>query len=339
MAVNALRSSRRRFLQGGLALAGLGLLSGCEILPPQAQQAAKVPRIGWLSAGLSAAEFPQKQVLDGLLELGWVDGKNVLIEFRHADGDPERLSRFASEFVGLNVDLIVTFSAGVAVAKRSTETIPIVFQTSQDPVRAGFVASLARPGGNITGVTFLTDELALKRLELLKEALPAASRAAILWEPAHLDSEFKGMESAAPGLGIRLQSLEVPRPVGPDEAERAVQAARDGHAEALIVAPGGFTILHRKRIIELAAKSRLPVISAWRIFAEDGAMLTYGPDGSETSRRAAILVDKVLKGARPAELPVEQPSKFELVINLSTARALGLTIPESVLAQATEVIQ
>jgi putative tryptophan/tyrosine transport system substrate-binding protein len=305
----------------------------------QMQPTNKIPRIGWLSAGSSAAEFPERQVLEGLRSLGWTDGKNVVIEFRHAAGSAERLSQMASDLVSLNVDVIVTFSAGVAAAKRATGTIPIVAQTSQDPVRAGFVASLARPGGNLTGITFLNDELSGKRLELLKETLPGVTRAAILWEPAHVDNEFKGMQAAAPGLGVRLQSVEVPRPARPDEVERALQAVRSGDAEALILAPGGFTILHRKWIIELAAKHRLPVTSAWRIFAEDGAVLTYGPDILETSRRLATYVERILKGAKPADLPVEQPTKFELVINLKTAKQLGLAIPPNVLARADRVIK
>jgi putative ABC transport system substrate-binding protein len=187
-------------------------------------------------------------------------------------------------------------------------------------------------------VTFLTDELSGKRLELLKESIPTASRAAILWEPAHVDNEFKGMQTAAPGLGVRLQSLEVPRPARTDEAERAIQAALEGRAQALILAPGGFTILHRKQLIDLAAKHRLPVFSAWRIFADDGAILTYGPD-TDWARRLAYYVDRVIKGAKPADLPVEQPMKFEFVINLQMAKQIGLTIPPNVLVRADRVIR
>jgi putative ABC transport system substrate-binding protein len=307
--------------------------------PAEAQQVKKVPRIGWLSAGSSANEFPQKQALDALRRLGWVDGKNVIIEYRHAAGDSERLSQMASELVGLNVDVIVTFTAGVTAAKRATATIPIVVQTSQDPVRAGFVASLARPGGNLTGITFLTDELSGKRLELLKEMLPRVSHAAVLWEPAHVDNEFKGMQAVAPALGVRLQSVEVPRPARQDEVERAIQAVLNGGAEALVVAPGGFTISNRKQIIEHAAKDRLATISAWRIFADDGAILTYGPDIFATAARLSTYIDRILKGAKPAELPIEQPTKFELVINLNTAKQIGLTIPPHVLARADKVIK
>ena len=302
-----------------------------------AQEAKKPPRIGWLSAGTSAAEFPKKDVLDGLRAAGWIEGQNITLEYRHAAGNPDRLAQMASELAGANVDVIVTFSAGVAEAKRATATIPIVVQTSQDPVRAGFVGSLARPGGNVTGVTFLYDELSGKRLELLKETIPRLSRAAIIWEPAHADNEFKGMQAAAPALGVQLQSVEVARPVKPDTVERAMHAARD--AEALILAPGGFTIANRRRLIEQAAKQHLAVFSAWKIFAEDGAILTYGPDIVAISRRLAVQVDKILKGVKPADLPVEQPTKFELVVNLKAAKQLGLTIPPNVLARADKVIK
>jgi putative ABC transport system substrate-binding protein len=307
--------------------------------PAQAQQRKTLPRIGWLSSGSSSAEFPEKQALEGLRALGWVEGTNVVIEYRYAGGSAERLSQLAAELVRLNVDVIVTFSNGVAVAKRMTGTIPIVVGTSQDPVRAGFVDSLARPGGNLTGVTFLTDELSGKRLELLKEAIPGVSRAVILWQPSHVDNEFKGMQAAAPALGLRLHSQEAPRPPRRDEIEKAIQAALDGRAPALILAPGNFTILNRKRIIELAAKNRLPVMSAWKIFADDGALFTYGPDILQISRRIATYIDKILKGARPAELPVEQPTKFELVINLKAAKQLGLTIPPNMLARGDTVIR
>ena len=304
-----------------------------------AQQPGKLPRIGWLSAGSSSAEFPEKQALEGLRELGWIDGKTVTIDFRYAAGNSERLAQLATELVDLKVDVIVTFSAGVAIAKKATATIPIVVGTSQDPVRAGFVASLARPGGNLTGVSFLTDELSGKRLELLKDAIPSLTRVAVLWEPAHVDNEFKGMQAAAPTLKLRLQSVEIPRPTRPAEVERAIQAARDGSAQAIILAPGGFTILHRKRIIELAAKNRLPVVSAWRIFADDRAIFTYGPNLTELSNRIAVFVDKILKGTKPADLPVEQPMKFEFIINLKAAKQIGLTIPPNVLARADWVIR
>ena len=324
-------TDRRAFLSG-LALLAASRMAG-------AQPAGKVWRIGLLSTAASADEFPEKQTLEALRELGLVDGRNVVIEYRYAAGDSVRLTQYAAELVRLDVDVILTFSAGVGVAKKATETIPIVFGTSQDPVRTGFVVSLGRPGGNLTGATYLTDELSAKRLALLREALPGISRAAVLWEPSHIDNEFRGMQAAAPGLGVRLESVEIPRPARTDEVERAIRAARDGRAEALIVAPGGFTIAHRKRIIALATDHRLPVISAWRIFAEDGALLSYGPDLREVARRLAASADKVLKGARPAELPVEQPTKFELVVNLRAAKALGVAIASSVLLRADEAIR
>ena len=324
-------TDRRAFLSG-LALLAASRMAG-------AQPAGKVWRIGLLSTAASADEFPEKQTLEALRELGLVDGRNVVIEYRYAAGDSVRLMQYAAELVRLDVDVILTFSAGVGVAKKATQTIPIVFGTSQDPVRTGFVVSLGRPGGNLTGATYLTDELSAKRLALLREALPGISRAAVLWEPSHIDNEFRGLQAAAPGLGVRLESVEIPRPARTDEVERAIRAARDGRAEALIVAPGGFTIAHRKRIIALATDHRLPVISAWRIFAEDGALLSYGPDLREVARRLAASADKVLKGARPAELPIEQPTKFELVVNLRAAKALGVAIASSVLLRADEAIR
>ena len=300
-------------------------------------QANRTARIGWLSAASSSADFPEQQVLDALRGSGWADKRNVVIEFRHAAGNPERLAQMAAELAALNVDAIVTFSAGVVPAKRATTTIPIVMQTSQDLVRAGLVASLARPGGNLTGVTFLTDELAGKRLELLKQALPRLSRAAIIWEPAHVDNELKGMQAAAPGLGVRLQSVEIPRPPRSDELERALQTARE--AEAFVLAPGGFTIANRKRLIDEAAKQNRPIVSAWKVFAEDGALFTYGPDIQAITQRLAVLLGKVLNGAKPADLPIEQPTKFELIINLKAAKEIGVTIPPIVLARADRVIR
>ena len=268
---------------------------------------------------------------------GWAGKRGLVIEFRHAAGNAERLAQMAAELTALKVDAIVTFSAGVAVARRATTTIPIVMQTSQDPVRAGLVASLARPGGNLTGVTFLTDELSGKRLELLKEALPRLSRVAIVWEPAHVDNEWKGMQGAAAALGLRLQSLEVARPAGADEVYRTLQAARE--AEAVVLAPGGFTIANRKQLIEAASKRRLPVLSAWKIFAEDGALLSYGPDIRTSAERLVALLGKVLNGAPPAELPVEQPTRFELAINLRTAKQIDVKMSPQLLARADSVIR
>jgi putative ABC transport system substrate-binding protein len=188
-------------------------------------------------------------------------------------------------------------------------------------------------------VTFLNDDLAGKRLELLKETLPSVSRVALMWEPIHVDNEVKGIQAVAPSMGVRTHVVEIPRPPRPDEIDRGMQAVRGSNAEALVVAPSGFTIFHRARIIEMAIKNRLPVVSAWRIFAEDGALLTYGPEIFQVSRRVAYFVDKILKGAKPADLPVEQPSKFEFFVNLKSAKQIGLTIPPNVLARADKVIR
>ncbi len=304
-----------------------------------AQPQGKLPRIGLLSLAANGAQFPEKQALEGLRELGWIDGKNVVIEYRYASGDPVLLTQYAAELVNLKVELMLTFSAGVGIAKKATSTIPVVFGTSQNPVGMAYVATLARPGGNLTGLTYLTDELSAKRLELSKETLSGISRAAVFWDPGHVDNEFKGMLAAAPGLGIKLQSLEIPRPPRPDEVERAIKAAVEARAEMFILAPSGFTISNRKRIIETAAKSRLPVISAWSIFADDGALFSYGPNLQASSRRIAVYVDRILKGDKPENLPVEGPTTYEFVVNMKTAKALGIKVPPSILLRADRTIE
>lgn len=317
----------------------LAVIAALAARPSLARAQRKLPHIGLLSLAKSGNEFPEKQTLEGLRELGWIDGKNVVIEYRYTDGDPALLTQYAAELVNLKVDIMLTFSAGVGVAKKATSTIPVVFGTSQNPVGMAYVATLARPGGNLTGLTYLTDELSAKRLELSKETLSGISRAAVFWDPGHVDNEFKGMLAAAPGLGIKLQSLEIPRPPRLDETERAIKAAVEARAEVFILAPSGFTIANRKRIIELAAKSRLPVISAWSIFADDGALFTYGPNLQAASRRIAVYVDRILKGDKPENLPVEGPTTYEFVVNLKTAKALGIKIPPSILVRADKVIE
>lgn len=314
------------------------LAFGAALRIAGAQPATRVSRIGLLSNSTDATQFPEKQTLDSLREFGWIEGKNLAIERRFARGDPALLAEHAAELVRLKVDAILTFGGGVNVARQATRSIPIVFGTSQDPVRSGFVASLGRPGANMTGATYLTDQLSAKRLELLKEMMPAMSRVAVLWEPSHIDSEFRGMQAVANGLGVQLQSVEVPRPVRSDEIERAMAAIRQGQAEALVLVPGGFTIANRKRIVALATEHRIPVISAWRIFADDGALLTYGPNLTEIAHRIAGYVDRILKGSRPEDLPVEGPTRFELVLNVKAARALGMHIPQSLLIRADELI-
>jgi ABC-type uncharacterized transport system substrate-binding protein len=273
---------------------------------------------------------------EGLRELGYVEGQNIVIERRWAGGDPDRLPALATDLVRLKVDVIFAGGGTIDAVKRATGTIPIVFMTEGDPVESGFVASLARPGGNITGLTVLADELAGKRLELLKEAIPRISRIAVLRHSTSDVSHLRATEAAAPSLRLQLQILEVKEPKDFDSAFRA---AKEGRADALIELPSSFLSTHKKPLVDLAATSRLPAIWEHSLFAEAGGLMAYGPNLPELYRRAATYVDKILKGAKPSDLPVEQPTKFELVINLKTAKALGLTIPESVLIRADEVIQ
>jgi len=323
---------RKAPLIAGLALAVLYAPS-----PATAQQAAKVPRLGVLLYSTPQADPGYAAFLQGLQALGYVDGKNIAIEPRYAEGKPERLPELATELVRLRPDVILALGGDVASpAKQATGTIPIVVQVSNDPVQSGLVASIGRPGGNLTGVTLIHDELAGKTLELLKEAAPRVSRVAILWNPDHADPEFRESQRAAGILGVRLQSLEV-RQGGDFEA--TFQAAVRERAEALIVVPSRLMLLNRQRIADFAAKNRLILVGGWGAWTHFGGILTYGPDTLGMSRRAATYVDKILKGAKPADLPVEQPTRFELVINLKAAKALGLTIPPSILVRADRVIQ
>ena len=305
-----------------------------------AQQAPKAPRIGVLHPGAPAAASQLVAAFkQGLREHGYVEGQNIVVERRFAEARAERLSDIAAELVRLKVDVIVTSSdVGIAAVKQQTETIPIVMANSTDPVGTGFVASLARPGGNVTGLSNISPELSAKRLELLKEAVPGLSRVAIMWSPdvrgAVLD--YKETENAARSLRLQLQSAEVSRA---DDFSRAFSALTIRRAEALIVAGSPLTYINRGQIASLAQKNRLPSMSTQREFADAGGLITYGPNLAEQWRRAATYVDKILKGAKPGDLPVEQPTKFELVINLKTAKALGLTIPPSLLRRADQVIE
>ena len=320
-----------------LALILPGLLAAA--LAAEAQPAA-VPRIGWLVYGgpfTEASRGLEAAVLRELKERGYEDGRNLKIEYRHAEGRSERLPELAAELVRSKVNLLLALGGDVALAlRRATTSIPIVVATSTDPVRSQLISSLAHPGGNLTGVTFVFDELAAKRVELLKEVMPRLSRLAVLWDPTHVDNDFPQVEIAARRLGLQLQSLEIR---GPNELESALRAAINGRAEALLVVPGRLTGFLSRRIIEGAAQSKIPVISGWREFAESGAVLTYGPDRVESAKRTVIYVDRILKGARPGDLPVEQPTKFELVVNLKAAKALGLSVPRSVLQRTDQVIE
>src|SRR3990170_2990504 len=310
----------------------LGLL--VAPLPADAQQAAKVPRIGWLGGPTRESAEPFVQAFQrGLKDLGWVDGQNIVIEWRFAGGRAERLPDLAAEPVRLPVDLIVVPSTPPALAaKNATKTIPLVTVGVGDPVGLGLVASLARPGGNITGLTsVVSPETAGKQLELLKEAVPKVSRVAVLWNPATPGTALflKETEVASRALGVQLQSLEARSLNDFDSSFAAMTTKRAG---ALLVLGDVMFVTHRVRPADLAAKSRLPAMYTLREYVEAGGLMSSGPITPELFRRVATYVDKILKGAKPADLPVEQPSKFELVINLKTAKQIGLTIPPNVLA-------
>ncbi len=311
-------------------------------LAAEAQQTAKLHRIGWLSI---ASRMPEVSHLleafqQGLRELGYVEGQNIAIDYRFAEGRPERLPGFAAELVGLKADVIVTPNpAATQAAKQATRTVPIVMLGVADPVGLGLVASLGQPGGNITGLsTTASPELSGKRLELLREAVPKASRVAVLRNPTNPDhaESVREVEGAARTLGVQLQMLDVRVP---NELDGAFAAMTRDRADALLLLPDTMFFLHRARIASLAAKSRLPTVSGAREFVKAGLLMTYGRNLPYEFRRAATYVDKILKGAKPSDLPVEQPTTFELIINMKTAKALGLKIPQSVLIRADQVIQ
>ena len=321
---------RRQFLIAAGALLAAPLAA-------EAQQAGKTPRIAYLWPGASQPLIPRMEAFrQGLRESGYVEGQNIAVEIRSAEGRSDRLPQLAAELVRLNVDVIAT-SGEVAtrVLQQATTTIPIVSFTD-DLVGTGLVASHARPGGNTTGVSILASQLNVKRLELLKEALPGVSRIAALWDPGTGDFYVRPIESAARSLGMQLQVLAVR---GPDGFDGAFQAARNAHAEAVNVLASPFMASYDKTIIELAAKWRLPTIYQWRQSAEAGGFMSYGPILLDLWRQTARVVGKILKGAKPADLPVEQPTKFELVVNARTAKALGLKIPQSLLLRADQVIE
>ena len=302
----------------------------------QAQQATKVPRIGYLTGGDSS---PNEAFVQGLRDLGYFEGKNIVIEVRNADGTMDRLPDLAAELVHLRVTVIVAVGGQATVpAKHATSTIPIVFTLVSDPVGAGLVSSLARPGGNLTGLSSVSTDLSGKRLELLKEAIPKVSRVAVLYDPTDRSkiAEVKEIKSDARSLGVQLQALEVRRL---DEFENAFKTASRAKAGAILVLPTSILNSNRKRIADLAVKNRLPTMLATSQHMDAGALMSYGPDYADLYRRAAVYVDKILKGAKPADLPVEQPKKFEFVVNLKTAKQIGLTIPPNVLVRADRVIR
>jgi putative ABC transport system substrate-binding protein len=309
-------------------------------LPADAQQATKVPRIGFLTAG-SPSTIPTRieAFRQGLRELGYVEDKNIVIEWRFGEGKPDRLPALVTELVRLKVDVIL--SAGAAVtrpAKDATKTIPIVMAQDSDPVGNGFVASLARPGRNISGLSTLAPEISGKQLELLKEIVPKLSRVAVLGtstRPGNAQS-LKETELAAGAFGVQLQYLDI---LGPKDIETAFPEARKGRADIVLVLASPVFNAHRTQIADLAAKNRLPAVYGQPEFMDAGGLMFYGASFTDLYRRAATYVDKILRGAKPADLPVEQPTKFELIINLKAAKQIGLTIPPNVLARADRVIR
>jgi putative tryptophan/tyrosine transport system substrate-binding protein len=306
----------------------------------EAQQPGKVPRIGFLIASSpSAIASRMDSFREGLRELGYVEGKNIVIEPRYANGKSDHLPALAAELVGLKVDVIVSSGpTATRPAKGATSTIPIVMTFDDDPVGSGFVASLARPGGNITGLSTLSPELSGKQLELLKEIVPKLSRVTVIGTSARQGTAqaLKEMELAAGALKVKLQFLDVQNP---KDIELAFRAASKGRADALLVLQSPVFNSHRAEIAELAIKHRLPATYPRREFVEDGGLMSYGVNFLDLDRRAAAYVDKILKGTKPADLPVEQPKKFDFIINLKAAKQIGLTIPPNVLARADKVIK
>jgi putative ABC transport system substrate-binding protein len=332
------RFSRREFVSGVAALAAG---SATAVMPHGAcaQQPTGVRRIGVLLVGFSPESKEAQAFRQGLRDAGYAEGRDVVIAWRSANGDFRQIPQLAADLIQSKVEVIVVDNTPAAQAvKRATSTIPIVMALVADPVRSGLVASLARPRGNVTGLSVMATDLSIKRLQLIKEALPRVGRVAVLWNPAQpwhpkVVEELKAM---APSLAIELNvvSARTPEEIGP-----AFSAISGAHAEALDVLGDHFFFTHRRTILELASKAQVPVIYGERHFADEGALLSYGVDYADQWRRSAGYVEKILKGAKPSDLPIEQPTKFELVVNLKTARTLGITIPQSILLRADEVIR
>ena len=329
-----------RILLGRRGLAGLLLTMAVALawLPlAAAQPAMKAARIGVLLYSNPQTDPTVAAIRQGLRDLGYREGQTLTIEYRSAEGRPERLPTLAAELVALKPDLLLAIGGDVTpAAQQATETIPIIAWVSNDPVQAGFAVSLSRPGRNITGVTLILDALAGKRLALLKEIAPRVTRVGVVWNPEHADPEFRECQRAAQALGISLQSLEVRKT---DDFDTAFQTAIRERSETIIAVNSRLVGLNRKRLAEFAAQHRLPLVGDWGPWAESGALLAYGPSLGDVTQRAVAYVDRVLKGARPAELPFLQPTRFELVVNTGVARSLGLTIPDSVLVRADRVIE
>ena len=328
-------ATRRSTLAG---IAVLALAAVHPAVPPvRAQPVARTARIGVLLFGTPAAEPNLTAFIAGLRDLGYVEGRNVVIDYGSAEGRPERFREVAARIVALKPDVIAVLGGDlVPAAKAATTTAPIVMLTSYDPVEAGIVASFAHPGGNLTGVAFVAADTGAKRLQFLKEAAPSVSRIAVLWSPDHPDGEIRDIEAAAPRLGAAIESLEIRRP---EDLDIAFERARRSRSEALMVVSSRLLNLNRSRIVEFAGSQRMILVSGWGSWAKAGGLLSYGPDLDALARRAATYVDKILKGGRPGDLAVEQPTRFELVINMKRAAELGLTIPPSLLARADQLIE
>jgi len=331
-----MRRPLRKTALGSILFAGALL---AVAVTAEAQQPAKIPRIGYLANSRSAGVARYDAFRQGLREFGYVEGKTIVIERRYAEGKQDRLSALVAELVRLKVDVIVTGSpSATRSAKQATSTIPIVMLADDDPVGSGFVASLARPGRNITGLATLSPELSGKQLELLREIAPQLSRVAVLGnatQPGNPQA-LREINLAADSFGVQLQYLEVQ---DPKDIESAFQAASKERADAVLVVSTTALYLHRKQLADLAVKSRLPTIYGRPEYVEDGGLVYYGPSYNDLVRRAASYVNKILKGAKPGDLPIEQPTKFELIINLKAAKQIGLTIPPNVLARADKVIK
>ena len=332
------RHSRRAFISSVAALAGG---SAIAVVPHSAdgQQPATRWRIGVLLVGPSPESKDAQALRKGLHDAGYTEGRDLVIEWRSAGGDYDKTARLAAELVHSKVDvMVVDGTMGTRAAKRATSTIPIVMVLVADPVGSGLVANLAHPGGNVTGLSLMLPELSAKQLQLVKEVIPRVARVAVLWNPAtpYHPKVIEELKAAAPSLSIELSFLGVrtPEEIGP-----AFSAMTRAHAEALYVIGDPFFLSHRTTILKLASEARIPVMTLGREFPAAGALMSYGPNISDVFRRAAGYVDRILKGAEPGGLPIEQPTKFELVINLKTAKVLGLTIPQSVLSRADEVIK
>ena len=323
--------NRRRFL---------GVLTGSLLAAPpaaEAQQASKIPRVGVLLFSTPETDPFLRFFHAGLRDLGHIEGKTIALEYRYAEGKPERLPDLARDLVGTKPNVIFALGGDVAPSVRTaTSTIPIVAAVSVDPVQAGLVATLARPGANLTGVTFVSSDLAAKRMQLLKEMAPAIARVGVLWNPDHIDPEYRETQAAGRALGVEVHSLEVRRA---SDLERAFRTAAVARVDATVMISSRLLLLNQQTIIELATRNRMMLVGGFGAWPQAGALFSYGPDIDLLMRHAATYVDKVLKGTRPGELPILQPTKFELVINLTTAKALGLTIPPSLLQRADQVIE